>query len=76
MPATAGAPIQAYFATVTDPRVDRTKLHLLLAIVVIASCAVICGADTWVEREAYGRAQMQWLRQFLEPIRKHPQHEK
>lgn len=65
MPTTAGAPIHKYFATVTDPRVERTKLHLLRDILVIAICAVICGADTWVEMEAYGRAKEQWLRQFL-----------
>jgi predicted transposase YbfD/YdcC len=65
MPHTAGAAIAAYFATVTDPRVDRTKLHLLMDILVIAICAVICGADTWVEMEAYGRAKEKWLRQFL-----------
>jgi predicted transposase YbfD/YdcC len=65
MPTPAGAPIHEYFATVTDPRVDRTKLHLLLDILVMAICAVICGADTWVEMEAYGRAKEQWLRQFL-----------
>jgi predicted transposase YbfD/YdcC len=65
MPNTVGAAIGAYFATVTDPRVDRTKLHLLLDILVIEICAVICGADTWVEMEAYGRAKEQWLRQFL-----------
>jgi predicted transposase YbfD/YdcC len=65
MPTAARAPIQEYFATVTDPRVDRTKLHLLLDILVMAICAVICGADTWVEMEAYGRAKEQWLRQFF-----------
>jgi hypothetical protein len=65
MPTTAGAPIHEYFATVSDPRVDRTKLHLLRDILVIAICAVICGADTWVEMEAYGRAKEQWWRQFL-----------
>jgi len=32
---------------------------------VIAICAVICGADTWVEMEAYGRAKEPWLRRFL-----------
>jgi hypothetical protein len=37
----------------------------LLDILVIAICAVICGADTWVEIEAYGNAKEQWLRQFL-----------
>lgn len=28
---------------------DRTKLHLLMDILVMAICAVICGADSWVE---------------------------
>ena len=65
MPMSAGAPIHEYFATVTDPRVERTKLHLLMDILVMAICAVICGADTWVEMEAYGRAKEKWLRQFL-----------
>lgn len=65
MPTPAAAPIHEYFATVTDPRVDRTKRHLLMDILVMAICAVICGADSWVEMEAYGRAKEQWLRQFL-----------
>jgi predicted transposase YbfD/YdcC len=60
-----GATIQAYFAEVTDPRVERTRLHGLLDILVIAICAVISGADSWVEMEAYGNAKEQWLRQFL-----------
>ena len=65
MPTTAGAPIHEYFATVTDPRVERTKLHLLSDILVMAICAVICGADTWVEMEGYGRAKEKGLQQFL-----------
>src|SRR5262249_38177484 len=40
-----GATLQAYFAEVSDPREERTKLHLLLDIMVTAICAVICGAD-------------------------------
>jgi predicted transposase YbfD/YdcC len=59
------ATLQEHFAELTDPRVDRGKLHLLLDILVIALCAVICGADTWVEMEAYGRAKEEWLKQFL-----------
>jgi predicted transposase YbfD/YdcC len=61
----AGPTIQAYFAEITDPRVERTKLHLLVDILGIAICAVLCGADTWVEMAAYGNAKEQWLRQFL-----------
>lgn len=55
-----------YFAELTDPRVERIKLHPLMDILVIALCAVICGADIWVEIEAYGKAKEDWLRQFLE----------
>jgi len=59
------ATFQEHFAELTDPRADRGKLHLLLDILVIAICAVICGADTWVEMEAYGKAKYDWLKQFL-----------
>ncbi len=57
--------ILTYFADLQDPRVERTKEHRLLDIVAIAICAVICGADSWVDIEAYGQAKQDWLRQFL-----------
>jgi predicted transposase YbfD/YdcC len=65
MPELRPATLQEHFAELTDPRVDRGKLHLLLDILVIALCAVICGADTWVEMEAYGKAKYEWLKGFL-----------
>ncbi len=65
MEAVGGATIAAYFADLSDPRIERTRLHELMDILVIAICAVICGADSWVEMETYGRAKEQWLRQFL-----------
>jgi hypothetical protein len=49
--------LREHVARLPDPRVDRTKRPLLWDIVVIAVGAVMCGADTWVDREAYGRAQ-------------------
>src|SRR5918999_2369780 len=61
----AGCAIRAHFAALPDPRVDRTKRHELLDIVTIALCAVICGADSWVEVERFGRAKRTWLRSFL-----------
>ena len=39
------AAIEEHFRDVTDPRIERTKLHKLLDIMVIAICAVIAGAD-------------------------------
>jgi predicted transposase YbfD/YdcC len=53
------------FGDVEDPRVERTKLHLLPDILVITLCAVICGADTWMEIELFGQAKLDWLRTFL-----------
>ncbi len=53
------------FADLTDPRVDRTKDHLLLDIVAIAICGVICGADSWVAIEEFGTTKQAWLHTFL-----------
>ena len=38
-----------HFEGLEDPRIDRTKRHKLIDIIVIAICAVICGADGWVD---------------------------
>jgi predicted transposase YbfD/YdcC len=53
------------FASLLDPRVERTKHHQLLDIVLIAICAVVCGAEGWVEVAAFGRAKKKWLKRFL-----------
>lgn len=63
--ATALAHLRARFAAVPDPRVERTKEHLLLDIIVIAICAVLCGADAWTEIEEFGRAKAAFFRRFL-----------
>jgi predicted transposase YbfD/YdcC len=54
-----------HFASLTDPRVERTREHELLDIVTIAICAVICSAETWVDLEEYGKSKETWLRTFL-----------
>ena len=61
----AGCAIGAHFAALPDPRVDRAKRHELLDVVSIALCAVVCGADTWVDVEEFGLAKEGWLRSFL-----------
>jgi predicted transposase YbfD/YdcC len=47
----------------------------LLDIVVIAICAVICGADGWVDVEEFGKAKKEWLRTFLELPNGIPSHD-
>lgn len=54
MPEISFAP---YLADLPDPRVDRTRWHRLDAILVIALCAVVCGADSFEEIERFGKAR-------------------
>jgi predicted transposase YbfD/YdcC len=67
--------ISDHFADLEDPRIDRTKLHKLFDIIIIAICAVICGADSWVEIEEFGKAKMDWFRTFLELPNGIPSHD-
>lgn len=69
------ASIQRHFSALEDPRIDRTKRHKLLDIVVIAICAVICGADTWVDVESFGHAKHKWLETLLELPNGIPSHD-
>jgi predicted transposase YbfD/YdcC len=50
---------------VPDPRRERTKLHQLVDILVIAVCATICAAETWEEIAEFGQAKESWLKKFL-----------
>lgn len=59
------ATIVKHFEKLDDPRIDRTKLHLLSDILTIAICAVICDADGWVDVENYGVSKHAWLATFL-----------
>ena len=50
---------------VKDPRINRTKKHELIDILVIAICAVVCGAKSWVEIEDFGEAKQEWFSMYL-----------
>ncbi len=54
---------------------ERTKYHQLLTMITIALCAVICGADTWVDVEEFGNAKRAWLETFLELPNGIPSHD-
>ena len=64
-----------HFKDLEDKRVERTKRHKLIDIVTIAICAVICGVDSWVLMEAYGKKKEKWLKQFLELPNGIPSHD-
>jgi hypothetical protein len=58
-----------------DPRIERSKEHLLKDIIAIAILAVLSGADGWVAIEAYGNAKYEWLKSFLELPNGIPSHD-
>src|SRR6476469_5041712 len=58
--------LSTYFNDLPDPRVDRTKQHLLKDILVITILATIAGAVGWEDIENYGLSKQQWLEEFLE----------
>jgi predicted transposase YbfD/YdcC len=63
------------FSKVEDPRINRTKLHKLIDIIVIAVCAVLCGANDWANIELFGKAKEEWFRKFLELPNGIPSHD-
>jgi len=54
-----------HFAELEDPRLDRTRAHDLLDIVLVAVCAILGGADSWVAVEVFGNAKIAWFKRFL-----------
>ncbi len=69
---------QTLFESLTvikDPRVERTRLHSLIDILVIAMCAMICGAEDWEDMAEFGLAKQEWLATFLELENGIPSHD-
>jgi predicted transposase YbfD/YdcC len=55
----------SFFESLTDPRIERTKLHSLKDIIGLTICAVLSGCNDWEEIEIYGESKEAWLKQFL-----------
>lgn len=58
-------PFVAHFATLPDPRIDRSKLHTLLDLLVIALCTLICGGEGWEDMTEFGQAKEPFFREQL-----------
>lgn len=58
-------PLVRHFRFLSDPRIDRKKLHLLPDIIAITICAVICGAEEWTEIALFGKSKEKWFKTFL-----------
>ena len=75
MPQMKSARIQDHFADLTDPRC-REVVYPLINVVVIAICAVICGADDFVAIAEFGRMKREWLSRFLDLQKGIPSHDR
>ena len=64
-----------HFEGLPDPRTGNAKAHIFLEILVIAICAVICGADGWSDVELFGKNKKEWLKTFLELPKGIPSHD-
>ena len=63
---TSVAAIFDHFDSLTDPRIQRNKKHLLHEMVVVALCATISGSDSWVDVENFGNSKLKWFQRFLD----------
>jgi len=54
-----------HFKDLSDPRVNRTKDHELIDILVIAVCTMLCGGESFNDMEDFGKAKEEWFRTFL-----------
>jgi predicted transposase YbfD/YdcC len=59
-------PLLAVFADLPDPRREtENKLHALTDVLVVATCAVIGGAETWDAIALFGRCKETFFRRHL-----------
>src|SRR5262249_6650016 len=75
MSSTATVSIRRCFAAVHDPRREHGRLHTLWDLLAITICAVIAGADSWLEVAKYGVRKFGWLATFLELPNGIPSHD-
>jgi predicted transposase YbfD/YdcC len=64
-----------HFENLTDPRVKRTRRHILQDILVIALCAMVANANSWADIERFGKSKLDFLRRFLELPNGIPSHD-
>jgi predicted transposase YbfD/YdcC len=70
-----GVTVRDHFSSLPDPRILLKTRHKLVDVIVIALCALIAGADDWVEISAFGREKEPWFKTFLELPRGIPSHD-
>jgi hypothetical protein len=55
----------AHFGDLSAPRINRTKDHALIDVLVIAICTLLCGGEIFNDMEDFGLAKRDWFASFL-----------
>lgn len=63
------------FAGLPDPRTGPAQRHDLREMIVMALCAVLCGADTWVDVAEWAEDNESWLNNYLALAHGTPSHD-
>jgi len=63
------------FAGLPDPRTGPAQRHDLREMIVMALCAVLCGADTWVDVAEWAEDNKEWLKKYLVLANGTPSHD-
>ncbi len=57
--------MHSLFSEIEDPRVKRTRAHLLTDILISGILSAIAGGKGWEDMENYGLSKLDWLGEFL-----------
>ena len=57
--------LKDHFRTLADPRIGPAKRHELLDILLIAVCAMLCGAESFTDMALFGRCKADWFKTWL-----------
>jgi hypothetical protein len=67
--------VKDHFLSLSHSSILLKTRHKLIDVIVITLCALIAGADDWVEIAAFGREKEQWFKTFLELPKGLPSHD-
>mgnify|MGYP001576786240 CR=1 FL=1 len=70
-----GGSLFEHIRIISDPRAEKNKRHPLETIVFISICAVICGAESWVDLQRYGELKKEWLSKHVDLSQGVPSHD-
>ncbi|MEZ9819284.1 transposase family protein, partial [Shewanella sp. 10N.286.45.A1] len=58
-------PLVEYLDSLDDPRLESKCSHVLSEVVFMATCAMMCGFDTWTEISLFAQEREKWFKKWL-----------